>query len=138
MDGGTHILHLDVTPCAEACTETRARHLEREEYTELAVLDLDWLRVQLGCDEDTVRQLLELYRSRGAELVAAMSLALAAGDAAALRFHAHALKGISGTIGAQRMHALLQDDASSLGTAFSRIEVAFVDVRAAIDEQLAE
>lgn len=35
------------------------------------MLDLDWLRVHLECDEDTVRSLLELYTTRGTELIAA-------------------------------------------------------------------
>lgn len=131
MDAGLHIEPFDATPR----TEPHVRRIEDE--VELLVLDLDWLRVQLACDDDTIRSLLELYSTRGVELMEAMAAAIAAGDADALRFHAHAFKGISGTIGAQRMHALLSDDACALGSAFSRIEHAFAELLEVIRRQLA-
>jgi hypothetical protein len=131
MDVGSQLEYGNAAPC----TEPGARVVEAE--TEPPVLDLDWLRVQLGCDDDTIRSLLELYTSRGAELVAAMAAAITAGDGEALRFHGHALKGISGTIGALRIHALLREDAHTLSSVFPRIEQAFVEVRGLIAQRLA-
>lgn len=100
------------------------------------VLDLDWLRVNLECDEDTVRMLLELYTTRGSELMTAMAAAVDAADADALRLHAHSLKGISGTIGALRIHALLRDDPTQLVSSFPRVEQAFDELREVIVREL--
>lgn len=101
------------------------------------MLDLDWLRVSLECDEDTVRMLLELYARRGAELMIAMAAAVDAADTDALGLHAHSLKGISGTIGAQRIHSLLRDDPTQLVSIFPRVEQAFDELREVIALQLA-
>jgi CheY-like chemotaxis protein len=69
--------------------------------------DLVELARDYDADPEAIRSLFEMFLPRAAELVARMRTAVHDGDRPALRRDAHALRGISGTVRANRMFARL-------------------------------
>jgi signal transduction histidine kinase/DNA-binding response OmpR family regulator/HPt (histidine-containing phosphotransfer) domain-containing protein len=69
--------------------------------------DLEWLRTNYAEDNATIRALVELFVPRAEELMEEMVAAERNGDAVAYGRSAHALKGICGSIRANRMFTAL-------------------------------
>jgi PAS domain S-box-containing protein len=65
-----------------------------------AALDCEALLARVGGDRGLLRQLVDLFVGRSADLVAAMGRALQAGDAKGVRVAAHGLKGSASYLGA--------------------------------------
>lgn len=100
-------------------------------------LDIGWLRRLLPRDEDAVRSVLAMFVGRGIELLADMTADVRSGDMDALRSHAHALKGISGTVGARRLHGRLSGDPALLSRVLPELEQDFAELRGLIERELA-
>ncbi|MCA9654947.1 MAG: response regulator [Myxococcales bacterium] len=94
------------------------------------VCDLAALRADYGEDDDELRELAEMFVSRARELLDEMAADLAADDHEAFGRHAHALKGITGTIRANAMFELLRAPASEVEPRVPAIEAAFYRVHA--------
>jgi len=69
--------------------------------------DLAELARDYDADPEAIRSLLEMFLPRAAELVDSMRTAVREGDRTTLHRSAHALRGISGTVRANRMFARL-------------------------------
>ncbi len=66
-----------------------------------------YIAEQLGLDDDeTINMLLDSYRDTLAEKIPAMQQALAAADFPALKQAAHAIKGSSANIGAEKIRVI--------------------------------
>src|SRR5690606_9483679 len=101
---------LEVTAEIRRCEGEHDRRLPREALP----CDLDDLARNYDDDPDAIRSLLEMFLPRATELVERMESAARRGDHEALRRDAHALRGISGTVRAQRLFARLERDATEL------------------------
>ncbi len=94
-------------------------------------------------DTDFFNHLIDLFNTETPVRLAAMSGALAAGNADALMHEAHALKGSSGHLGATRMHALCEilEDQGRAGSVtgapalLSVLEEEFARVRKALEAE---
>jgi signal transduction histidine kinase/DNA-binding response OmpR family regulator len=64
------------------------------------------LRQLGGLERDLLSEVIELFLKTVPERVQSLERAVALGDAAALRFHAHALRSTSGNVGATRLSTL--------------------------------
>ena len=70
---------------------------------------LDALRESVGGDDTFVADLVATYLAEGAEHMAEMDAAAAAGDAAAIVRPAHSMKSSSAALGAARMSSISRD-----------------------------
>jgi signal transduction histidine kinase/DNA-binding response OmpR family regulator len=73
--------------------------------------DLEELAREYDADEALLRELLMMFLQRATELVASMQAARRDGDPEAIRRHAHALRGICGTVRAKQLYARLDPGA---------------------------
>ncbi len=95
-------------------------------------------------DGDLLRDLIELFLDQTPPQLAAVREASERGDAGGLREAAHALRGSSVTIGAGPMTELCRElealgaagKTESAGALVSRLEAAFVEVRAVLDAEI--
>jgi PAS domain S-box-containing protein len=98
----------------EALLRWRARSEERPEAedgdpaTALPALDIARLRESSGDDPSFMREILDDFRKTLGERIASLEKAAQSSDAPSARFHAHALKGASRTLGATALGEILQ------------------------------
>jgi CheY-like chemotaxis protein/HPt (histidine-containing phosphotransfer) domain-containing protein len=114
--------HTVARPADAAAGEIETPPLEE------APCDLAWLRDNYG-DDDDVRSLVELFLGRAQELLGQLRAAIAADDAASLRRHLHALKGITGTVAARPMYRLVPEDAADAAARLPELERAYTDLK---------
>ncbi|MEM7159514.1 MAG: response regulator [Myxococcota bacterium] len=98
--------------------------------------DLPWLRHNYAADEAEVRSLIELFIPRATELIDEMVAAHEAGDIEALGRSAHALKGISGTIRANPLFALVSEEPATLAENLPHIQQTFSELLAYFEREL--
>jgi CheY-like chemotaxis protein len=98
--------------------------------------DLAWLRETFDHDEDAVHSLVEMFLVRGPELLTTLQADAASGDVGALRFHAHAFKGVCGAIGAMQLHAWLSREPSELVATLAGLEQAFDELCALLEREV--
>ncbi|MEX1361564.1 MAG: ATP-binding protein [Nannocystaceae bacterium] len=106
------------------------------EPSDAEICDLDELRRNYVDDEHELRELAQMFVSRADELLLQMRAALEEGQPDALARHAHALKGISGTVRAWGMFELLQGSPHELASRMDALEQARDRVRALFQRRL--
>lgn len=83
--------------------------------------DLKWMRSNYGDNDDMIRSLLEMFVERSAVLLDQMKASAASGDLDALGEDAHALKGISATVGAGEIAALMARPADVIARSMPQV-----------------
>jgi two-component system sensor histidine kinase/response regulator len=111
---------------------------DEEPLSEELPCDLGWLRRNYGGSggNDDVRALAELFLGRAAELLAQMRIAVAADDRPALARQVHALKGITGTVGARPMFRRVPDDPALAAARLPELERDYEALRAFLAREL--
>ncbi len=94
-----------------------------------APCDLEWLYDNYDADRTAVRSLVELFVHRAGELLDQLTVATEAGDRQEQRRCAHALKGISGMVRANRMYGLLVAAPDEATDALPELVVAYQELR---------
>ena len=91
--------------------------------------DLQWLRDNYDTDQEVLRSLVEMFVDRATTLIAQMQASIEADDMDALGRSAHALKGISGTVRANQLFALMSEEPTEIVESMQGIERAFAALR---------
>ena len=118
----------------EFIKETKQKTAEMKKKS--VVFDRSVLRESLGDDDELIKEILELFRSNAAEIMASMKSAASEDDFETVRSSAHSLKGSSGNIGAKALMATMKsieeacsdDNLNSIRTRISQSEEDFTDL----------
>ncbi|MCH9682546.1 MAG: response regulator [Deltaproteobacteria bacterium] len=94
-----------------------------------APCDLEWLYDNYDADDSAVQSLVELFLHRASDLLGQMQAAQHAGDLHELQRGAHALKGISGMVRANRMYGLLVAAPDDLDGTLAPLTAAYAELR---------
>ncbi len=98
--------------------------------------DLRWLRSNYNTDEQVLLALVRMFLERAEVLVSQMRGAIDAGDMETLGHHAHALKGISGTVRANPLFVLMVEDPPTLVATIDEIERTFGELQEFLTREL--
>ncbi|MEM9453782.1 MAG: response regulator [Myxococcota bacterium] len=101
-----------------------------------APIDMEWLRENYDPDDEALRSILEMYIERTVELIGQMKEAIDADDMDALGEYAHALKGMSGTVGANQLLALTAEEPPVVADSIQQIEQALARLRDVLADEL--
>ena len=128
---------LPVSEEAEGVVVTRDHEPTTPAVVDVAApIDMEWLRENYDPDDEALRSILEMYIERTVELIGQMKEAIEADDMEALGEYAHALKGMSGTVGANQLLALTAEEPAVVADSMPQIERALAWLREVLAEEL--
>jgi len=103
------------------------------------LLDLSRLQDALGDDPELISEILAMYRDTAGTDLMALEAAVSSGVADQIVRRAHALKGASGNVGADRMMALAGEiEKAARGGDLRHAAAAFPKLKAVFHETLAQ
>ncbi|MCA9706555.1 MAG: response regulator [Myxococcales bacterium] len=126
-------------PAAEPAPEPRGdepRAAKRSAERSSDPCDLVWLAHNYDPDPAAIRALLEAFVDQTVDLLAQMRQARDAGDQEAFRRGVHTLRGVTGTVRAQRMFELLPSTTGSQPILLDELDRALEEVRTFIAQRL--
>jgi len=130
------VLDFVVTPGVPTDVQSRPTPSTGIDINTTLPCDLTWLRGNYNTDEHVLLALVRMFLERAEVLVSQMREAVDAGDMETLGHHAHALKGISGTVRANPLFVLMVEDPPTLVATMGEIERTFGELREFLTREL--